>query len=131
MPSVPNPVSRTPDAGGRFDHRAHLRAAFVLLREHDFVEALALYATRLKSVTEAAGAPEKYNATITTAFISLLAERMAASPRLSFDQLMAANPDLLDKTIVEQYYAARQLDTPQARRAFVMPPLHRKSGSAA
>lgn len=124
MASMPRQVGETTDGGGRFDHRAHLRAAFTLLREHDFIEALTLFASRLKAVAQAAGVPEKYNATITTAFIALLAERMAESPTLSFDQLMAANPDLLDKTIVERYYAARQLETPQARRAFIMPPLH-------
>lgn len=112
MPPTPHEVAKTTDGSGRFDHRAHLRAAHTLLCEHDFFEALVLFASRLKAVAEAAGVPDKYNATITTAFMALLAERMAASPGLSFDQLMAANPDLLDKSIVDRYYAAHQLQTP-------------------
>jgi hypothetical protein len=79
-----------------FSHRHHVGTGFAALRRHEFFEATHLYATGLRSVVAKAGVPEKYNATVTLAFMSLIAERMDGKDNA--EAFLQANPDLLTAT---------------------------------
>lgn len=87
---------------GAFDHAAHIRAAFLLLREADFLDAARRYGRAVQALAEKAGAPEKFNVTITLAFLALIAERM--SGETSAYALMAKHPDLLDRHALSAWY---------------------------
>ena len=84
----------TLDAGD-FGHADHIRVAWEALSRHEFFEAASEVAAGLRRLTEQAGVPEKYNATVTLAFLSQIAERMAGAPHEDADTFLAANPDLL------------------------------------
>ena len=105
-----------------FCHADHVRMAFEILSHHsDFLTAAGAYASSLRRITARAGNANAYHETITLAFLSLIAERLAHHPYSSFEQFAAANPDLLDKTVLARWYDAARLASPVARTTFVLP----------
>jgi hypothetical protein len=104
-----------------FDHRAHLGVAYEMVTHHETFEAMAIYARGLRALTEAAGVPEKYNATVTLAFLSLTVERAAARPYESTEAFLAENADLLSSGALRQYYGGDQLGSDLARRLPLLP----------
>ena len=67
------------------------------------------------------GAPEKFNATITVAFMSVIAERKSQVESADFDSFISANPDLLDGNALRGWYTKERLNSPAARHQFLMP----------
>ena len=104
-----------------FSHRAHVGAAYELLRRHDVFDALALYARGLRALTRRAGVPDKFSATVTFAFISLIAARMAQDHCGSAEAFVTANPDLLRADILSDHYPAEVLNSALARRVPLLP----------
>ena len=104
-----------------FHHRDHVVVAYELLRRSDFVNATARYADTIRALAAAAGAPEKYNATITFAFMSLIAERMATTEHAGADDFIGANRDLLSGQPLSRWYAPERLRSDLARRVFLLP----------
>lgn len=113
--------------GRDFRHADHVRVGFELLCCHTFPDALAAYSTALKDIAGRAGNPGAYHETITVAFLALIAEHHASGKYADFDAFIADNPQLLDKSILEQWYAKDRLLSDIARNTFVMP--DRDSGS--
>ena len=107
--------------GVAFGHRDHLRVAFDLLRRHDFIDATTLYAKGIRSIAASAGVPEKFNTTMTYAFMSLIAERLLDAPTDSFDAFLARNPDLMESDLLYQWYYQYLLRSDKARRIFLLP----------
>jgi len=109
----------------RFGHREHLRAAFWYLQHHPLEEALARFVACLKRLTHKLGVPDKYHATLTWGYLVLLDEARRERPQLSFDELLAANPQLMlpPAAALAPYYAQQLLLSDQARRHFVLPRL--------
>ena len=105
----------------KFDHEAHVRVAFTLLRRYSFVEATKLFADRLVALTERIGQPDKFNLTITLALMALIAERMQATPQDEFEVFIAKNQDLLDMAILQRWYSKERLWSSQARSTFLLP----------
>lgn len=106
---------------GEFGHRDHLQVAFELLDRHDFLESCAIYGSTIDRMARSAGAPEKYNATITIALLSLIAERREAMAQADFAAFLANNPDLLNKDLLAAWYSGERLGSAQARAQFLMP----------
>ncbi|MFA3917297.1 hypothetical protein [Ruegeria hyattellae] len=104
-----------------FTHRAHLGVAYEILSRHEVFEAMAIYAGGLRTLTEAAGVPEKFNATVTFAFLSLIAERMAQASYDSVEAFLTQNPDLLSKGLLDGYFSSDALSSPLARRVPLLP----------
>lgn len=105
---------------GAFGHREHLEAAFEALRRDEFVTAAARYATAIRRFAAAAGAAEKFHVTITLAYLSLMAERMAVKDHDGFESFLRANPDLLDNPLAASYSPER-LSLSLARTVFLLP----------
>lgn len=104
-----------------FPHRGHVHAAFEMLERHDFPETVLLYSRTLRAMAEKAGRPEAFNQTVTIAFLSLIAERMAGAPAADFTAFAQANPDLLEKSVLSRWYAPERLASALARRTFLLP----------
>ena len=106
-----------------FHHRQHVLLAWHLVRTRSLPQALSSYEMALRVATVAVGAPNKLHITRTYAWITLVHERAAnASPGESFAQFTSRNPELLDKTYLEQrYYDPELLATERARVSFVLP----------
>lgn len=104
-----------------FGHAEHVQVAYDLLRKYDFIDAAAIYAKGIRTLAAKAGAPDKFNLTITYAFMSLIAERLASSQTNSFEEFTGNNPDLMSKTVLDQWYSPKRLDSALARSIFLLP----------
>ena len=104
-----------------FDHTAHVRLAFEMCERYPFHIALARYATGLQRVAASLGRPEKYHATVTVAFLALVAERRVRTGVGDWESFAAAAPDLLDRRALLRWYDPAQLADEVARATFVLP----------
>lgn len=104
-----------------FGHEDHVRTAYEMLDHYDFVDACSRYALTIKAMADSAGAPKKYNATITFAFMSLIAERKSKVDCAGADAFLRANPDLLERRVLHAWYTAERLTSDLARKQFLLP----------
>lgn len=104
-----------------FRHREHVAVAYEMLRKHDFIEAAVKYGDNIQAIASKAGVPRKFNTTITFAFMSLIAERMATNEQTDFDSFIATNEDLLSKQLLLTWYSPERLQSELARGLFLMP----------
>ncbi len=104
-----------------FGHDDHVGVAYEMLKAHDFAEAAFRYAGNIRAIAAKAGAPEKFNATITFAFMSLIAERMETTEHDDFASFIAANRDLNSKDVLQKWYSPQRLQSASARRIFLLP----------
>ena len=109
------------DPGG-FRHSDHVGVAYEALARHGFFKALQIYADGLMALVEKAGVPEKFNATVTFAYMSAIAERMHRQPSASAAVFIAANPELLSGEVLSRYSPAR-LQSELARQVALLPDL--------
>ena len=104
-----------------FRHRDHVQVAFEMLDEYEFVEGCLRYAKTIRTMAESVGALDKFNTTITVAFISLIAERKSQAPGDSFEDFLAKNDDLMDRNVLQNWYSKERLASDSARTHFLMP----------
>jgi len=104
-----------------FGHEEHVRVAVDMLNAYGFADCAARYANCIRTISIAAGAPEKFNMTITLAFLSLIAERLAAAPTTDSDAFIARHPDLLSKSVLDGWYTQERLQSAAARQIFLLP----------
>jgi len=67
------------------------------------------------------GAPQKYNRTVTDAWVRIVAHCRAATQPSTFDELLISRPWLLDKRLLMRHYTSRTLASDVARREWVEP----------
>jgi hypothetical protein len=103
-----------------FNHAAHLRAAWCYLQRLPFLEACIAKRNALTAFAGRVGKAGLYHETITVAFMSLMAERMATRPDIGWRALLACCPELSQRDLLGAYYRAEQLDSPLARRQLVL-----------
>ena len=106
---------------GDFSHKDHIRVAFVAIERYRVFDAMSKFARGLKILTERAGLPEKFNATITMASISLIAERAATGNYRNADAFLIANANLLSKAFLTRQYDRDRLSSPLARAVPLLP----------
>ena len=107
----------------QFDHRAHVRLAYVYLVEHAPEAASARMASGLQAFLQRHGLPgTKYHETLTRAWVLAVRHFMERSPGMdSADALVARHPELLDSKIMLTHYSAAVLFSAEARSTFVEP----------
>lgn len=106
----------------QFPHRAHVRLAWLYLREVPLLDALPRFVDGLKRYAGSLGASGKYHETVTWAYLFLIHERMTRAPVDTFDEFADANPDLFHG-LLDRYYRPETLASELARRTFLMPDL--------
>lgn len=104
-----------------FSHADHVGVAYEAIDRHEVFEAVAIVASGLRGVAERAEVPRKFNATITQAFMSLIAERMASGTYANAEAFIAANPDLQEKTVLSPWYSTDRLTSDLARQVPLLP----------
>jgi hypothetical protein len=109
----------------QFDHRAHVRLAYVCLVGSDPDDAHERIRTALKGFLLHHGEDvSKYHETITRAWILAVRHFMEESePSDSADEFIDRNPVLLDRKIMMSHYSAEVLFSDEARARFVDPDL--------
>ncbi len=105
-----------------FGHLDHVEAAYEMLQKYPFIEACTKYASIIKIMATNAGAPEKFNVTITFAFLSLIAKRIEESAEcVNFNQFLGQNADLRSISALDPWYTKEQLRSDFARTHFLLP----------
>ena len=104
-----------------FGHHQHIQVAYEMLHKYGFLDASAKYANAINTIATNAGAPEKFNVTITFAFLSLIAERIHNTKQSTFEEFLAQNEDLLSKGALDKWYSNEQLESDFARTHFLLP----------
>ena len=104
-----------------FSHRDHVGVAYLAIERYGVFDAMSVFARGLRTLTERAGVPEKFNATITMASMSLIAERAAAGDFESADAFLNANGDLLEKSFLTRQYDRERISSPLARAVPLLP----------
>lgn len=107
-----------------FHHASHLHVAWVYLAESSSMQqAAAKMRETLRRFTAAAGKPQKYHETITLFWVHLLARARAVSRRERLEDIVQANPQLLEKNFPLTYYSAERLFSEEARARWMEPDL--------
>lgn len=103
-----------------FSHRDHVGVAIAALQQGDFYDALARMSRGLQRLTLAAGVPEKFNATVTFAFLSVIAE-IEPQPGQDIDTLIDRHPDIMRPSVLKTLYSDSRMQSEIARRVPVLP----------
>ena len=104
-----------------FTHVDHVRVAVELLGRYSFLEATARFGRGAEALAARAGAPEKFNATVTLAFMSLIGECLSRGDYRDAEELLLAHPELADRHLLSRWYSPARLASARARRMFVLP----------
>jgi len=109
----------------QFNHRAHIRLAYVYLTGHDTDAAHQLMQGALLAFLRFHGVDlSKYHETMTRAWIMAVRHFMEISPDCaSSDAFIDRNPRMLDPKIMLTHYSAEVLFSDDARARFVEPNL--------
>lgn len=108
-------------APGTFGHREHLLVAYEILSDAEFLDACVQYTRGVKSLAARAGAPGKFNMTLTIAFLSLIAERMFARHHADAEAFLEDHPELTDPGVLAQWYPSDVLSSEAARHILILP----------
>ena len=108
-----------------FNHRAHVRLAYIYLAINDVERATTLMRAALVNFLRHNGiAHTKYHETLTHAWILAVFHFMHRTTEAeSADDFIARTPLLLDARIMLTHYSAERLFSPHARHGFVQPDL--------
>lgn len=108
--------------GRDFGHRAHVRLAWLCLREHGFESGLERVRGLIQRYAAALGATGKYHETLTRAWAELVQVGLDAAPGVtSFDAFMEVRPELTDSRLLDRHYRKETLDSQAARAGWVPP----------
>lgn len=106
-----------------FHHRDHLRLAWVQLHRLGLKRASDAVAAAIRQFAAHHGRAERYHDTMTRFWLRAVAIGIDRHPELSFDQLLAAEPHLLDKTLPFRHWSPELMGSDEARRQWVEPDL--------
>jgi hypothetical protein len=105
-----------------FGHAAHVRAAYLYLRGGDFAAALERIRRSIRTYATHLGKPDRYHETITVAYVALIQQHMCErGDSGGWTGFARDNPELLDKSLLQKFYSAEQLNSETARKVFLLP----------
>jgi hypothetical protein len=107
--------------GEGFGHRQHVELTWRYLKDCDPEIAPALVADAIRQVAAAHGAPQKFHATITSAWVRCVAVHRQRWPADTFDEFIELNAALLDARLLEQHFSGGLLFSDAARADVVEP----------
>jgi hypothetical protein len=112
----------------RFGHRQHVHLTWLAVRRYGTAAAVGLVSDGIQQTARYAGAPQKYNATVSRAWVELVghhaAEQTTADPSTTdFVAFANRHPALLDKRLLTRFYRPSTLASPPARAGWVEPDL--------
>jgi len=112
-------------APANFNHRAHVRLAYIYLATNDVERGTTLMRHAIVNFLRHHGiAPTKYHETLTQAWILAVFHFMhRTTESASADEFIERTPILLDSRIMMTHYSAERLFSQHARHGFVQPDL--------
>ena len=103
-----------------FHHREHIRVAWLYLKASDATRAAERMSEGIRRFANHQGATQKYHHTMTLAWMRLVAAALVETPENeTFEQFLAAHPELNGKDLISKYYSKELLQTAAAREGWV------------
>jgi hypothetical protein len=107
---------------GSLNHREHVMIAWHYARTRPAPQALAELARGIQELAVALGKEGLYHETLTWAWFSLIRERMERmGVDATWEEFSTASEDILSGRAIHELYDRATLDSPLARRVFLMP----------
>ena len=106
-----------------FGHREHLELAWTYLRLYPMDQAARVMTMAVRHVARGHGAEDRYHETITRAWLQFVAVHMQRWGAESFEAFLEANPELLDRKLIEHFYSPGLIFGGAARATWVDPDL--------
>lgn len=110
-------------AADHFGHRQHIQLTWLAVRRYDTAAAIDLVGDGIQRTARYAGAPQKYNATVSRAWVELVDHHAAQPGADDFAAFAEQNPALLDKRLLSRFYTSATLASEEARTGWVEPDL--------
>jgi hypothetical protein len=107
----------------RFGHRQHVQLTWLAVRRFGTLQAVDVVSDGIQQTARYAGAPQKYNATVSRAWVELVGHHVAENDAEDFETFAAHHTALLDKRLLARFYRSETLASPQARTGWVEPDL--------
>jgi len=105
-----------------FTHAAHVRAGYLYLRRAPFAAALERLSGVISRFAAHHGSPDRYHETVTDAYLALIQQHLSErGDGGDWTGFARANPELFEPRLLARYYPPGQLETPLARRIFLLP----------
>jgi hypothetical protein len=105
----------------RFGHRQHIHLTWLAVRRYGTDAAVALVSDGIRRTARYAGAPQKYHATVSRAWVELVGHHVTAGD--DFDAFAERHPALLDKRLLARHYRSTTLASAEAKAGWVEPDL--------
>ena len=110
--------------GGAFRHREHIHLAYLAVQRYGPDKAADAVAGWIHQLAAYHSAPQKFHATVTRAWVEIVAHHMAAiPPAADFTAFADRYPALLDKRLLTRHYSSRVLASPTAKTGWAEPDL--------
>ncbi|THJ08328.1 hypothetical protein E7Z54_04695 [Nocardioides sp.] len=107
----------------RFDHRQHVKLTWLAIRRYGTRAAVDLVSEGLQRTARYVGVPQKYNATVSRAWVELVGHHADHSDASDFDAFVDRHAALLDKRLLTRFYRPATLASQAARTGWVLPDL--------
>jgi len=107
----------------RFGHREHVHLTWLAVRRFGVPAAVGLVSDGIQRTARYAGAPRKYHATVSRAWVELVGYHAAERRDGDFAAFAGHHPALLDKRLLTRFYQSSTLASPRARTGWVEPDL--------
>lgn len=106
-----------------FGHRQHVHLTWLAVKRYGTAAAVDLVSEGIQRTARYAGVPQKYNATVSRAWVELVGHHAAEGETGGFDAFAGRNPALLDKKLLTRFYRPSTLAGVPARTGWVEPDL--------
>jgi hypothetical protein len=107
----------------RFGHRQHVHLTWLAIQQYGTAAAIDLVSDGIQRTARYHGAPQKYNVTVSRAWVELIGHHAAASRAADFEAFTSQHPVLLDKRLLTRFYRPATLSSTPARTGWVEPDL--------
>src|SRR6267378_5646949 len=98
-----------------FHHRDHLRLAWIQIRRLGLHRASDAVARAIRQFAARHGHGDRYHETMTRFWVRVIGMGIDRHPTLAFDDLLAAEPHLLDKSLPYRHWSRERMGSDDAR----------------
>ena len=106
-----------------FHHRDHLRLAWIQIRRLGLEPASDAVTGAIRHFAGRHGHGDRYHETMTRFWVRVVGIGIDLHPTLGFEDLLAAEPHLLDKNLPYRHWTQARLGSVEAKREWVDPDL--------
>ena len=107
----------------RFGHRQHVHLTWLAVRRFGTGAAIDVISEGIQFTARYAGVPQKYNATVSRAWVELVGHHAEHAVSADFGSFADQHPALLDKKLLTRFYRSSTLASDRARTGWVQPDL--------